>query len=117
MYIVFTEEQGKSIRNKYGVSVIEYKRCIKRGINPNMIRVARNITQALEILIDAGKKIVQALCDFMDDLKMHIENIPDVYGRRTSRRYEFVKFLSMPGYDKRSMWVATRHTWLARSDC
>ena len=29
MYIVFTEEQGKSIRNKYGVSVIEYKRCIK----------------------------------------------------------------------------------------
>lgn len=82
-----------------------------------MIRVARNIRQALEILIDPGKKIVQALCDFMDDLKMHIENIPDVYGGRTSRRYEFVEFLSMPGYDKRSMWVATRHTWLARSDC
>ncbi|MFR9064199.1 MAG: hypothetical protein ACLVJO_10830 [[Clostridium] scindens] len=57
MYIVFTEEQGKSIRNKYGVSVIEYKRCIKRGINPNMIRVARNIRQALEILLIPGRKL------------------------------------------------------------
>lgn len=117
MYIIFTEEQGENIRDKYGMSVIEYKYYIKKGCDLNLARLAYNVAQVLEILIDTGKKITQALYDFADDLKMTIEDIRYIYGARTSRRYKFVKFLSKLGYDKRSMWVATRHTWLARSDC
>lgn len=117
MYMVFTEEQGKSIRDRFKMTVIEYKNYIKKGFTPGMISAVHELRKAINFIIDAGRHAAQALYDCMDSLKMLFEDIRDKCGYCTSRRYKFVKFLSKVGFNKMDMWVATRHTWLARSDC
>lgn len=59
----------------------------------------------------------ETLKELIDSVRFVIEDICDKHDYQTSRRYKFVKILDKHGYDKRKMWVATRHTWLARSDC
>lgn len=119
MYIAFTEEQAKKIRS-LGVSVIEYKNCIRKGIT-----VARyGIQKAYKMFCDAVEtatkiwdEFLEKFYDAVDNVRMIIEDIKDCMDFPTSRRYKIVKFVSKLGYDKRKVWVATRHTWLARSNC
>lgn len=112
MYMVLTEEQGKKIRS-LGISVIEYKRCIS-----DVISVYRYITDKyIEAICRAAEIVGKAIGKFVDDVSMIFQGIKDSYGYKVTFRYKFVKLYSKLGYDKRKMWVATRHTWLARSNC
>lgn len=74
-----------------------------------------------EKIVDIVKKsldsVFQVINDFVDNIRFILEDISDKCGYPTTRRFRFVKNLSKLGYDKRKMWVATRHTWLARSNC
>lgn len=112
MYMAFTEEQAMQIR-KLGLSVIEYKYCMR---NKSDIRLYK-----LKKIIDVAKKAFdsafKAINDFVDDIRFALEYTRDKYGCPTTRRYQLVKNLNKLGYDKRKTWIATRHTWLARSNC
>lgn len=112
MYMAFTEEYGRQIR-KTGFTVIEFKNCIRKGIslfNYQLLKVAEVANKAMDFLSEK-------LNDFIDSVRLVIEDIRDKYGYQTSCRYKLVKYLNKLGYDKYKMWVATRHTWLARSNC
>lgn len=119
MVYSFTEEQAKEIRS-LGISVVEYKLCIRDGIPVQRYIVEKNIEKIKEDAYIAGqaiRKFVELFNEALDDVKMIFETVKEAYGYKTSRRYKFVKFISKLGYDKRKLWVATRHTWLARSNC
>lgn len=112
MYMVFTEEQAVRIR-KSGLSVVQFKYCVRNKIDVWWYKLKK--------IVDAAKKALnsafEVINDFVDNIKFVLEDILDKYGYPTTRRYRLVKNLSKLGYDKRRMWIATRHTWLARSDC
>lgn len=112
MYLAFQEEQAEKIR-KCGLSVIEFKNCIRKRIDIltyRLLKVVEKMNRAMDFLSENLKELI-------DSVRFVIEDICDKYDYQTSRRYKFVKILDKLGYDKRKMWVATRHTWLARSDC
>lgn len=112
MYLAFQEEQAEKIR-KCGLSVIEFKNCIRKGIGIltyRLLKVAEEINRAMDFLSEKLKELIGSV-------RFVIEDICDKYDYQTSRRYKFVKILDKLGYDKRKMWVATRHMWLARSNC
>lgn len=112
MYLAFQEEQAEKIR-KCGLSVIEFKNCIRNGIGVltyRLLKVVEEVNRAMDFLSETLKELI-------DSVRFVIEDICDKHDYQTSRRYKFVKVLDKLGYDKRKMWVATRHTWLARSDC
>lgn len=118
-YIAFTEDQAKEIRS-LGISVVEFKRCIRDGIPVHRYVIDKNIEKIKEAAFAAGqviRKSIELLNEVIDDVKLIFETVKEAYGYKTSRRYKFVKFVSKLGYDKRDIWVATRHTWLARSNC
>lgn len=119
MVYAFTEEQAKEIQ-KLGIKVVEYKRCIRDGIPVQRYIIDKNIDKIKEAAYIAGqaiKKFVELFNEALDDVKLIFETVKEAYGYKTSRRYKFVKFVSKFGYDKRDTWIATRHTWLARSNC
>ena len=112
MYLAFQEEQAEKIR-KCVLSVIEFKNCIRKGIGIltyRLLKVAEEINRAMDFLSEKLKELIGSV-------RFVIEDICDKYDYQTSRRYKFVKILDKLGYDKRKMWVATRHMWLARSNC
>lgn len=112
MYMAFTEEYGRKIR-KTGFTVIEFKNCIRKGIsllNYQLLKVAEVASKVMDFLSKKLKELI-------DSVRLVIEDICDKHDYQTSRRYKFVKILDKLGYDKRKMWVATHHTWLARSNC
>lgn len=118
-YISFTEYHAKEIRS-LGISVVEYKRCIRDGIPVQRYIIDKNIEKIKEAAYIAGqavRKFVELFNEALDDVKMIFESVKEAYGYKTSRRYKFVKFISKLGYDKLDIWIATRHTWLARSNC
>lgn len=101
MVIALTEEQARGIR-KLGITVIEWKRCIKKSVNVFtyiMSKVIEKATQACNVITNA------------------IEEIKERYCLPVSQRYKFVKILGAMGYDKQRVWTLTRHTRLARSNC
>lgn len=112
MYMAFTEEQAIQIR-KTGLSVVQFKYCIKNQIDVWWYKLKK--------IVDVVKKALDfafgAINDFVDNIRFVLEDITDKCKFPTTRRYRFVKNLSKLGYDKRKMWIATRHTWLARSNC
>lgn len=112
MYMVFTEEQAMQIR-KLGLSVIEYKYCMRNKIDVWWYKLKKIVDVAKKAL-DSAFEVIN---DFVDDLRFVLEDTLDIYRYPTTRRYQFVKNLSKLGYDKREMRIATRHTWLARSNC
>lgn len=112
MYMALTEEHAVQIR-KSGLSVIEYKYCMLKKIN----RTAYLRQKAVRIATKAFSRLAEMLSEFVDSVKFKIEEFCDSCSFPVTRRYKAVKFLSKLGYDKRRMWVATQHTWLARSNC
>ena len=119
MYIAFTEEQGKKIRS-IGISVIEYKRRIRDGIKMShyiIDKASKTLCNAVNTFLKLWNDIIEKFFDAIDDARLIIEEIRKNINYPTSRRYKIVKFISKLGYDKRKVWVATRHTWLARSCC
>lgn len=115
MYIAFSEEEGKMIRYKYGMMVIEYKRMLSSV--HNAIKRYEYAKKILDGTIDAAINFIRVFCEALDNVRLAIEKIKDAYRCDTSQRYHFVKFFSKLGYDERKMWTLTRHTRLARSDC
>ena len=112
MYIAFTEEQAVHIRSR-GLTVIEYKRCIRKGIDV----IWYIVNKASEKITKALKALGKAIFDTVDNLKLLFEEFRDCFGYDTGRRYTVVKFLSECGFDKYDMWKQTRHIRLARSNC
>ena len=105
MYIAMTEKQGKEIR-KLGISVIEWKNCVRKSVNV-----------VVYIINKAAEKAAQAWKIITDAIENVIEEIKEKFHYPVSRRYKFVKILGAMGYDKQRAWTLTRHTWLARSNC
>lgn len=112
MYMALTEEQGKKVR-KTGISVIEWKWCIRNNINATIYA----INKVAEKVAWGWKQILDVINDFVDIAKLAIETIKEKFHYHVSRRYKFVKVLGAMGYDKQRVWSLTRHTWLARSNC
>lgn len=110
MYIALTENRAKEIR-KLGISVIEWKNCVRKSVNVVVYifnKVVEKATQAWKVITDAIDDIIESLV---------IEEIKEKFHYPVSRRYKFVKILGAMGYDKQRVWTLTRHTWLARSNC
>lgn len=110
MYIALTEDRAKEIR-KLGISVIEWKNCVRKSVNVVVYifnKVVEKATQAWKVITDAIDDIIESLV---------IEEIKEKFHYPVSRRYKFVKILGAMGYDKQRVWTLTRHTWLARSNC
>lgn len=110
--MTFTEEQAMQIR-KTGLSVVQYKYCIRNQIDIWWYKL-KKIVDVVKKALDSAFRVIN---DFLDDIRFSLECISDKCKYPTTRRYRFVKNLSKLGYDKRKMWVATRYTWLARSNC
>lgn len=65
MYFAFTEEQAEEIR-KQGISVIEYKMCIKKHLDASMYiinRALKRISKALCEIAEVAKKVSEAFND------------------------------------------------------
>ena len=86
MYMALTEEQAKKIRG-LGISVIEWKRCIRNNVNVGIYA----INKAAEKAAQAWKKILDVINDFVDMAKLVIEEIKEKFHFPVSRRYKFVK--------------------------
>lgn len=112
MYMAFTEEQAMQIR-KSGLSVVQFKYCIRNQIDIWFYKL-KKIVDAVEKTLDSAFGVIN---DFVDNIRFILEDISDKRKFPTTRRYRLVKNLSKLGYDKRNMWVLTRRTWLARSNC
>lgn len=112
MYMAYTEEQAMKIR-KSGLSVVQFKYCMRNQIDIWWYKL-KKIVDIVKKSLDSAFQVIN---DFVDDIRFLLEDIRDKCKYPTTRRYRFVKYLSKLGYDKREMWVATRHTWLARSNC
>ena len=112
MVIALTEEQARGIR-KLGITVIEWKRCIKKSVNVFTYITSKVIEKATQ----AWNVITNAIEEFVDTLRLGIEEIKERYCLPVSQRYKFVKILGAMGYDKQRVWTLTRHTRLARSNC
>lgn len=104
MYIAFTEEQAVSIR-KTGVSVVEYKLCLKKEIN-----------DVSHTLLDVCAKIEELFQFLFDSVR---DEVFDNMECRTSTRYQMVKFFSKCGkIDRHHLWRVSRDPIrFARSNC
>ena len=112
MYMALTEEKAKEIR-KLGISVIEWKNCVRKNVNVFVYI----INKAAEKAEQAWKVIIDAIDNVIDTLALVIDEIKEKFHYPVLRRYKFVKILGAMGYDKQRVWTLTRHTWLARSNC
>lgn len=69
MYLAFTEEQAKEIR-KQGISVIEYKMCVKKHLDVSMyiINLAlKRVSKAICELSEVAKKVCDSFADVFAD--------------------------------------------------
>lgn len=112
MYMALTEKQAQEIR-KSGMSVIQFKN-VARKIH-HFFRYT--LSEPVDMAVRAIKLAVQVITDVKDDIRLALETIHGTCEYPTCRRYKFVKCMENLGYDKREVWRATRHTWLARSNC
>lgn len=112
MYMALTEEQAKEIR-KLGIQPIEWKNCVRRGIDV----LSYSFLKANEESAEMWNRIREAMGEIADEICLVINEIKDRFHLQTSRRYKFVKILGNIGYAKQRVWTLTRHTRLARSDC
>ena len=112
MYMALTENQAKEIR-KLGISVIEWKNCVRKSVNVFVYIINKAADKATQ----AWKVITDVIDDFIDKVALVIEEIKEKFHYPVSRRYKFVKILGAMGYDKQRVWTMTRHTWFARSNC
>lgn len=112
MYIALTEEQAVRIRSS-GIQVIQFKKMVK---NVNHIFLY-TVPELIRMCVKAIKTFCDLCNQVIDDIRFAINSIRESCGYKTTRRYAFVKTMSKLGYNKYDMWIATRHTFLARSNC
>lgn len=112
MYIALTEDRAREIR-KLGISVIEWKNCMRKSVNV-IVYISNKVA---EKAAQAWKVITDVIDDFIDMAALVVEKIKEKFHYPVSRRYKFVKILGAIGYDKQRVWTLTRHTWFARSNC
>lgn len=112
MYIALTEEQAREIR-KCGISVIQFKNVAKKVCH----FFSYTFPEMIDMVVKAFKFAVRVITDVLDDIRLALETIHGTCEYPICRRYKFVKCMENLGYDKREVWRATRHTWLARSNC
>lgn len=114
MVLALTEEQAIEIR-KTGLSVIQFKYCIKKGISVATYTLSQYVIAA-KSAFEIVKPLFECVRDVIDNIRYFFETVQDRLGYSTSRRYRFVKVLGNMGYRKYDIWVATR-TYFARSNC
>ena len=114
MILALTEEQAIEIR-KTGLSVIQFKYCIKNGISIAVYNLRQFLIAAKSVFEKMGK-LFKRVRDVIDDIRYFFETEQDRLGYPVSRRYNFVKILGNIGYRKHDVWVATR-TYFPRSNC
>ena len=68
MYIAFSEEEGKMIRYKYGMMVIEYKRMLSSV--HNAIKRYEYEKKILEGTIDAARNFIRVFCEALDNVRL-----------------------------------------------
>lgn len=68
MYIAFSEEEGKMIRYKYGMMVIEYKRMLSSV--HNAIKRHEYAKKILEDTIDAARNFIRVFCEALDNVRL-----------------------------------------------
>ena len=82
MYLAFTEEQAIEIR-KLGVSVIEYKYCLKKHLDVSMYTVnkaMKRVQKAICILAETAQRVCSALSEIItDNYYDYTEPKPPVY--------------------------------------
>ena len=74
MYMALTEEQAKEIR-KLGISVIEWKNCIRKSVNV----VAYIFNKVAEKAAQAWKAITDAIDTFIDAASLVVEEIKEKF--------------------------------------
>lgn len=104
MYMALTEKDKEIIQEK-GYQVIQFKRIVYK------------LVPYINEVIEMGKRMMELISDLGDQMRLTLEEIRDSLNLKTSTRYRIVKYFSKVGYDKRRLWVSTRRTWLARSNC
>ena len=104
MYLALTEKEAKVIRCM-GMTVIQFKKIVYK------------FSTCISKMVDAFKKVIEIMSEVGNKIRIAFEEKRNAFNLRESKRYKIVKFFSKLGYDKRKMWVSTRRTWLARSDC
>ena len=114
MVLPLTEEQAIEIR-KTGLSVIQFKYCIKNKINIATYTLSQCIF-AVKSAFEMFKHLFEHVRDRIDNIRYFFETVQDRLGYPTSRRYKFVKILGNIGYRKYDAWITTR-AYLARSNC
>lgn len=83
MYLAFTEEQAIEIR-KLGISVIEYKMCIKKHLDVSMYildRALKRVSKAICVLAEVAKNVSESFAyvftdSFFDDSKKPVYKPP-----------------------------------------
>ena len=93
MILALTEEQAIEIR-KTGLSVIQFKYCIKNGISIAVYNLRQFIIAAKSVFEKMGK-LFKRVRDVIDDIRYFFETVQDRLGYPVSRRYNFVKFLAI----------------------
>lgn len=114
MVLALTEEQAIKIR-KTGLSVIQFKYCIKNGISIATYNLRRCII-AVKSAFELFKRLIDRVGDGIDDIRYFFDTVQNKFGYPVSRRYNFVKILGNMGYRKYDVFITTR-TYMARSNC
>lgn len=118
MVISFEEKDRTEIEAK-GITIIEFKRFLYKGLKPAvkaLCSLAEYILEYTQLILRAWNVFRKWFIEAVDGVKLTIEQISDYTCRPTSFRYKTVKFLSKcTGIEVHRLWKMTRRTWLARS--
>lgn len=115
--VISFEEKDRAVIESKGITIIEFKR--------DLYKIKKGIEYAWEVLKEIGDRIKKAwnvVCDafheVMDSIELVGQVVREVHDCPTSFRYKVVKILSKcTGIEMWKLWKASRHTWLARSNC
>lgn len=111
MYLAFTEEQAIEIR-KLGVSVIEYKYCLKKHLDVYMYlanMAIKRVQKAICIFAETAQKVCGALSEIFP---------VDDYTDTKTPKYSFPKFVCKCDIDyMKNKTMPKIKTKLPRSNC
>lgn len=109
MYVAFTEDQAREIRET-GMSVVEFKRQMSD-------RLPKVLHSLYETIKKAWSDFIRLLHDAVNFITPEVKTMIDAVKNPEHRKYKFEKNVYKLKFDKYKMCVAMHHTWLARSNC
>lgn len=101
--VISFEEKDRAVIESKGITIIEFKR--------DLYKIKKGIEYAWNVVCDVFHEV-------MDSIELVGQVVREVHDCPTSFRYKVVKILSKcTGIEMWKLWKASRHTWLARSNC